>query len=303
METQKNSILIVDDEALSIRALSDILRFEYKIFVEKKATKVVESAKRLMPDLILLDIMMPEMNGFEVIRKIKEDSELKDIPVIFITGLSDPDDEASGFESGAVDYIQKPYREISVKIRVRHQISMVNLMRKLQELSVTDELTGVGNRRYFLKSLQQAWERARREQRPIGLMMLDLDRFKNLNDVHGHLNGDLVLIHIAQVIQAEVKRATDVVARWGGEEFVVIQPDTCIEGTRKVAEDLRKTIENSKILLDGQESISVTASIGINCIVPDRDGGYTPEDLLFGADEALYVAKQEGRNCVRSFES
>ena len=300
MLTDKNSILIVEDESLSIRALSDILRHDYTIYVEKKSRKTLESTKRLSPDLILLDVMMPEMSGFEVIVELKKDEATKDIPVIFVTGLTNADDESRGLAYGAVDYINKPYRPSIVKMRVQHQMKIVNLVRKLQNLSTIDDLTGVGNRRYFIDSLEQEWERAKRTQTPIGIMMLDLDHFKNLNDTYGHQNGDIALVHAARIIDSEVKRASDKVARWGGEEFAVIQPNTTLEGVHIVAEEVRMAIERSLLHMEGHEPVQMTVSIGINCIVPSKSGGYSLDDLISDADKALYRAKREGRNRVCS---
>jgi len=298
VDTTKNSILIVEDESLSIRALSEILRHEYTIYVEKKSSKVHELAKRVLPDLILLDVMMPDMSGFEVINELKMDEETKEIPVIFVTGMTNSEDEAKGLACGAVDYINKPFKESVVRMRVQHQIRIINLIRKLQNLSTTDELTSVGNRRYFLTSVHQEWERAKREQTPIGVMMLDLDYFKRLNDTYGHITGDAVLVHVAQTIKSGLKRASDKVARWGGEEFAIIQPNTTLDGVRKIAEDIRVAVENSRFSVDGQDSISLTISIGIHCVIPKPGDEYTADDLIAAADRALYKAKRKGKNRV-----
>ncbi|MCL2222908.1 MAG: diguanylate cyclase [Oscillospiraceae bacterium] len=298
MEPTKNSILIVEDDFLSIRALSEILRHDYTIYVEKKSSRVCDLAKRILPDLILLDIMMPDMSGYEVINELKRGEETSDIPVIFVTGMTNSEDEAKGLACGAVDYINKPFKESVVRMRVQHQIKIVNLIRKLQNLSTTDELTGVGNRRYFLTSVQHEWERAKREQTPMGVMMLDLDYFKKLNDTYGHITGDEVLVHVAQTIKSGLKRATDKIARWGGEEFAIIQPNTTFAGVRKIAEDIRIAVEKSRFPMEGQDPISLTTSIGVHCVTPNPDDEYTADDLIAAADRALYRAKQMGRNRV-----
>ncbi|MCL2248247.1 MAG: diguanylate cyclase [Oscillospiraceae bacterium] len=298
MEQEKNSILIIEDQALSIRVLSDILQSDYAIYIEKKSTKAFTTAKTLLPDLILLDIMMPEKSGFEVIAELKNDDVTKDIPVIFVTGLSNPENETRGLSEGAADYINKPYTPAIVKMRVQHQMMLVNLIRKLQMLSSTDELTGLRNRRDFMSTLQREWGRAKRDKSSLGVLMIDIDYFKDLNDTYGHINGDVALVQVAQVIRSQAKRPADMVARWGGEEFAVILPSTHKEGVGIVAEVIRKAIENHKLLIGGQSPISITVSIGTNCITPNRDEAYTAEDLISDADKALYKAKQDGRNRV-----
>jgi len=298
VEAKKNSILIVEDDSLSIRALSEILRHDYTIYVEKKSSKVNMLARRILPDLILLDVMMPDMSGFDVIRELKNNEATRNIPVIFVTGMTTSEDEAKGLSYGAVDYINKPFKESVVKMRVEHQIKIINLIRKLQDLSTTDELTGVGNRRYFFTEVNQEWERAKREQTPLGIMLLDLDYFKRLNDTYGHITGDEVLVHVAKTIRSGLRRATDKLSRWGGEEFAIIQPNTTPKGVRKIAEDIRRAVEESKLPIEGQEPIHLTISIGVHCITPNPDDDYTVDNLIADADNALYEAKRTGRNKV-----
>jgi len=298
MEQEKNSILIIEDQALSIRALSDILQSDYVIYIEKRSTKAFTTAKALLPDLILLDIMMPEKSGFEVIAELKDDDSTKDIPVIFVTGLANSENETRGLSQGAADYINKPYTPAIVKMRVQHQMKLINLIRKFQMLSATDELTGLRNRRDFMTTFLREWGRAKREQTPLGILMIDIDYFKDLNDTYGHINGDVALVQVAQIIKSQAKRPADMVARWGGEEFSVILPNTHKEGVGIVAEEMRRSIENHKLLLCGQNPIGITVSIGTNCITPARDETCSAEDFISDADKALYRAKDEGRNKV-----
>jgi len=298
MDANRNSVLVVDNDTTDIRMLMDILNQDYTVYAERDSRKCLDAAKRLRPDLILLDVMMPEMNGFDVIRVLKGDSETKDIPAIFVTGLDSSDDEAMGFILGAADYINKPFSPPVVKMRVRNQLKIVSQMHEIRKLSLTDSLTGVGNRPFFNKMLEQDWERARRQQTSIGFMLLDVDNFKAFNDKYGHTAGDTALQSVAHAISSELSRATDKVARWNGEEFAIILPDTTMPGLRKVAESIRNAIEKSVFTTNNENHVSITACVGIHCAVPERTGDYTINDLIFDTDKALCHAKSAGENRV-----
>ncbi|MCL2358077.1 MAG: diguanylate cyclase [Defluviitaleaceae bacterium] len=294
----KNSILIVDDEAVNILALIEILRDDYTLFTERIGCNCFETAVRLQPDLILLDILMPEMNGFEIIALLQADARTKDIPIIFVTGLNKASDEVLGFSLGAVDYINKPFSANVVKIRVRHQMKILNLIREIQTLSITDHLTGIGNRRYFNTLLSQEWERAKRNHTSLSFMILDVDDFKKFNDTYGHVNGDTALQRIARAVCSEITRASDKVARWGGEEFAVILPCTDSKGAKNVAENIRTAVESTDITLDDGSIKHATVSIGIHSFVPDLEDGYSVNNFIADADKALYHAKNTGRNRI-----
>ena len=298
MDTDKNSVLIIDDEVINIKALMLILKKDYIVYAERDGKSSLEAAKKLQPDLILLDIMIPDIDGFEIIKNLKADKETEDIPVIFITSLSNPESEVQGFSLGAVDYIHKPFIAPIVKMRVQSQMKIVNLLRKVQSLSVTDFLTGIGNRRYLNIQLGQEWERAKRQQSTLGFIIMDIDDFKNFNDSYGHLHGDTVLQNVACAIESVVTRSTDKVARWGGEEFAVILPDTELSGVKKVAEDIRSAVERSTLLLDDKSTVMFTVSIGIHSVVPDYEGKYTLNNFVSDADKAMYNAKKNGKNRV-----
>jgi len=300
---KKNTILVVDDEAMNITALSHILKGEYTVYVEKDGAGCIEAAQELMPDLILLDVLMPVMNGFEVIAALKKNEDTKDIPVIFVTGLNNSQDEEMGFTLGAADYINKPLSASVVKLRVRNQIQIINQMRTIRDISITDALTGIGNRRFFYTHLEKEWYRAMRQQTPLSFLILDIDRFKTYNDTYGHLQGDKVLKGVANLILEGFSRAIDKAARWGGEEFAIILPDTTLEGAKVVAERVRATVEEHQFMADENTPTSVTVSIGINCCIPPRtEENSSPEAFVSGADKALYHAKNTGRNKVCTVE-
>ncbi|MCL2565594.1 MAG: diguanylate cyclase [Defluviitaleaceae bacterium] len=297
----KNSILVVEDDKLIALELTNILTPKYIVYLSRNGADAIELAKELKPDIILLDVVMPGMSGFDVIATLKGIRETSDIPIIFVTGLSNAKDEEKGLVLGAADYIQKPFTPSIVKLRVRNQVKIINQMRLIQHLSITDTLTNTANRRQFNTWLDQEWKRAVRHKSPLSLLMLDIDHFKVYNDNFGHLQGDTVLQVIANTIKKELKRPLDLVARWGGEEFAILLPDTHMAGACKVAEDIRASIEKHIIMFEEKTPTRVTASIGINCIVPEHHSFI--ERFVSDADKSLYRAKETGRNRVVTSEA
>jgi len=293
---KKNTLLIVDDENMNLKVLTNILGSSYTIYTATNGISAIEKAKEYTPDLILLDILMPEMDGYETLSEIKKCEKIKKIPVIFITGLSSDDDEEKGLSLDAADYITKPLSAKIVKLRVRNQIQIINQMRTIEHLSMIDQLTNIPNRRSFDDRLNMEWKQAIREQTPISLLIIDMDEFKNINDTHGHQQGDIVLQKVASIFPLSFRRPGDFAARWGGEEFIVLLPNTSIDGALDVAEKIRADIENTKITLDDGKIIGVTVSIGVNSIVPVQDSSINA--FISSADKALYAAKETGRNKV-----
>jgi len=299
----KETILIIDDNKLNIMALIRILGSEYMIYFEDDAEKGLQAARTFSPDLILLDIVMPGMTGFEVIKILKSDKATRDIPVIFLTGRSDVQDEELGFVLGAADYIKKPFSTAIVMLRVSHQLKMQRLLREVYNLSVEDVLTGLGNRRHFNNVLLQEWQRSARQQLPLGFMILDIDHFKKVNDTYGHVSGDAVLKAVATILKNSVSRSTDHVARWGGEEFAVILYETDLVGTMTVAEKIRKSIESAVFAITDNVTVGITISIGVHCIISEADSAYTLKSFISDTDAALYEAKNQGRNRVVAFSN
>lgn len=296
----KKTILIVDDVPANIRILGESLRSDYKIRLATSGKKALEIAgSSNPPDLILLDIIMPEMDGYEVCRQLKEDSTTKDIPVIFITSMNQEEDETKGLALGAVDYIVKPFSFPIVKARVKTHLELKHHRDTLETLSALDGLTGIPNRRRFDENLKIEWLRALRESNPLSLLMVDIDHFKYFNDKYGHISGDDCLKQVAICLAKSYYRPADFVARYGGEEFAVILPMTDIQGAVTVAQSLIKQIEKLKIP-HGSSPISnqVTISLGAAAIIPHHDR--SPTTLVEGADKCLYQAKEAGRNCVKS---
>ncbi|MDR0465522.1 MAG: diguanylate cyclase [Treponema sp.] len=296
IDIKKNSLLIVDDENSNLKVLSHILGSEYSIYTAKNGYDAIERAKEYKPDLILLDILMPEMDGYQTLSTIKKIEEIKKIPVVFITGLDSDEDEEKGLSLDAADYITKPFSPIVVKLRVRNQIQIITQMRTIERLSLIDQLTNLPNRRSFDDRLLMEWKQSIREQMPISLLMMDLDKFKKINDDYGHQQGDVVLMSSALIFSRAVKRPADFVARWGGEEFVVLLPNTPLQGARDIAENIRASVESTPIQSDNGPVINITISIGVNSIIPSRMDSI--DAFLSGADKGLYAAKEAGRNKV-----
>ena len=299
-ETKKHSILIVDDEHANILALIHILNSEYTVYAEKCGRDAIEAAEELLPDVILLDILMPEMDGYEVLSTLKASEKTKNIPVIFITGLREVADERKGLASGAADYITKPFYSEIVQLRVRNQIKIIEQLRTIEQLSMTDPLTGLPNRRSFDARFNAEWGKVFRDQAPVSILMVDIDKFKTYNDTHGHQQGDVALQSFAKTFVQALKRPGDFAARLGGEEFIVLLPNTHAQGALVVAEQIRKCVEAMEIPCPDGLAAKITVSIGAN--THEYGDTETVKAFFSGVDEALYAAKGNGRNRVRHFK-
>ncbi len=294
----KSKILVVDDERLNLNVLSDLLRQDYKVILAKNGNQALDRVNsETPPDLVLLDVIMPEIDGYEVLRKIKANDHTKDIPVIFITALDSKQDEARGLEMGAVDYIRKPFHPPIVKARVKNHLTISRQRKLLEGLANLDGLTEMPNRRSFELSLEKEWRRCQRSGDVISLAMMDVDCFKQYNDNYGHTAGDEVLKKVARVLMGEARRPGDMAARFGGEEFVLLLPETDASGASFLAEKIRVMIAELGITHDYSSAGNViTASLGGVTVFPST--GSVPQDMTIAADSMLYEAKRRGRNQV-----
>ncbi|WP_044413832.1 diguanylate cyclase [Thiomicrospira microaerophila] len=304
MSYDKQTILIVDDVATDIQMLANALQEDYRILVALKGEAVMEIATAYpKPDLILLDIMMPEVDGYTICKQLKSNPETMSIPVVFVTALHKNDDQERGLNLGAVDYITKPFHLPIVKARIRNHMLLKLKTDQLEELSHLDGLTGVANRRHFDEMFSKEQGRLHRLGGCLSLIMLDIDYFKLFNDNYGHGTGDACLIDVAKALSGIIKRPTDVVARYGGEEFVVILPDTDLDGAMQVAQGLHDEVNRLAI----EHSFSpvaphITISLGVASLTAEP-GIETLPDLLKQADDALYQAKETGRNRICTLET
>ena len=294
----KPVILIVDDTPTNIQVLAEALRDNYRVKVAGSGRAAFDViAKQGLPDLILLDVMMPEMDGYEVCRLLKQNPATQGVPVIFVTAKSNVVREEQGLRLGAVDYISKPFHLPIVMARVHNHIALKIKTDMLESHALLDGLTGIPNRRRFDESLESEWNRALRAGIPLSLIMLDIDYFKPYNDNYGHGIGDACLRKVATGLAASVNRSSDLVARYGGDEFVVLLPDVDQKGVARIAERMRRNVRALKIPHDYSTiSDTVTISVGAACSIPSVDE--TPAVLLEKADRQLYRAKTNGRNQV-----
>ncbi|QSR34711.1 response regulator receiver protein [Marinobacterium iners] len=295
---QKRSLLIVDDMAANIRILANLLKDDYTIQVANRGQKALDIARGSHPpDLILLDIMMPEMDGYQVCRELKNNAITNHIPIIFVTAMDAVEDQKKGLSLGAVDYITKPFDADIVKVRVRNHMNLKVKTDMLEDMSHVDGLTQVANRRNFDRSLQRELKRLERSGKPLGLVMLDIDYFKPFNDHYGHGKGDECLIKVAAALQQVIKRPGDLLARYGGEEFAAILPETDAEGVARVAEAMRAAVEAIDVE-HGYSQVADHVTISVGCCAQIVTAETTAEQLLNRADTALYAAKRQGRNRV-----
>jgi len=294
-----HKILLVDDVQSNIKLMETALaKNNYTLVFANNGPAAIKLAQQVLPDLILLDIMMPEMDGFKVCEKLKTIPETKNIPIIFVTAKITEEDEMRGFELGAIDYITKPIRYAILNARVRTHLELKDKTDRLIHFSTIDDLTGIANHRHFITVFEQSWNHAIRAKESVALMMIDVDFFKRFNDRYGHLRGDDCLSTVASCLVEAMNRSTDFVARYGGEEFVCVLPSTEIGGALAIAEELRKKVENLEVKnQDSAISEFVTISIGVSALVPER--GQRIEHIIEKADTALYQAKKDGRNRVR----
>ena len=298
VETAKPLILIVDDTPTNIQVLAETLIKDYKIKVASSGKAALATiAQQGLPDLILLDVMMPDMDGYEVCRQLKNNPQTSAIPVIFVTAMNEASNEEYGLNLGAMDYITKPFYLPVVKARIRNHIRLKQTTDMLESMAWIDGLTAIPNRRRFDQTLDIEWKRAQCSLMPLGLIMLDVDFFKAYNDHHGHGAGDICLKQVAALLTASASRSTDLAARYGGEEFVMLIPETEIDGVHKIAERLCERIESQQIP-HAVSAVSpwITASIGYTALIPQPEQASCA--LLEEADKMLYQAKRAGRNRV-----
>jgi diguanylate cyclase (GGDEF)-like protein len=295
-ELPVQTVLIVDDDRINRAILAELLQPECRVLLAKDgASALLRVSEAPGVDLILLDVSMPDMDGYEVLRRLKASQQTSDTAVIFITALTAAQDEERGLSLGALDYVFKPIRPAIVRARVRNHLKMVAQRKELERLAARDDLTGLANRRHFDEALGLACRRSARTDEPFCVAMVDIDHFKQYNDHYGHGDGDNALREVAHVLAGTARRPHDVAARYGGEEFVLLFPGT--ESLEPLLEQLREDIASLGIAHAASPTAALITVSGGGVVV---QGGESrePADILRKADALLYQAKQQGRNRV-----
>ena len=292
-----HTILAVDDSPENLDLIKNILEPYYTVKVAPSSKLALQIARSQKPDLILLDIMLDEINGYEICHQLKEDNQTRNIPVIFLTAKRSEADEVRGFKIGACDYITKPFSPAIVLARVKTQIYLKAKTDLLEKLASLDGLTEIPNRRAFDSALERQFNQAKRTSTPLSLLIMDIDNFKLFNDHYGHPMGDDCLRRVANALTRHTQRPEDLVARLGGEEFSILLPNTDNFGAAMRAEQYRLAIENLKIHQANNSPLPyVTVSVGVGTVIAHTTDNM--QCLLQAADDALYQAKRQGRNQV-----
>lgn len=296
-DEKRSIVLLINFDAPDFGVLNAILSEDNTILAAQSGDEGLALAVSEKPDLILLNIHVPSVDGFETLKILKSTPETQGIAVIVISDKSDEADEEKSFNLGAVDYFSKPFKNVIVKVRVRTHLQIINHIRKIERTGMEDFMTNIPNRRCFDDRMTMEWRRGIRERTPLSFLMIDVDKFKNYNDTYGHLQGDMLLKAVAKILESWARRPADLAARLGGEEFGLLLPNTPLESALEIAQNFRVAIEGLKIFtVDGKTETRTTISIGVAMVIPnDR---MCAEDLIRKADECLYEAKAAGRNRV-----
>ncbi len=297
-ENNRAKLLIVDDNRQNIEILMALFKDEYKIAAAVNAQRALKIAQSdTPPDLILMDILMPEMDGYELCATLKEDPATKNIPIIFVTAVSEVMDENRGFELGAVDYITKPFHPPMVKARVKLHLNLKRKQELLEKYAFIDALTEIPNRRRFDEIMEKEWNRAMRSHVPLSLIMIDIDHFKHYNDTYGHGMGDDCLKKVATTLKNSLRRGSDFIARYGGEEFMAILPNTTGDAAMAIC---RHIADNIRTLAIEHKSSSINCCITVSMggVTLRPDGETSIEKFIEAADKKMYEAKAAGRNQI-----
>lgn len=297
---QKPKLLLVDDQRVNILVLHELFREECEIFMATDGDQALQLCRTILPDLVLLDVHMDGIDGYEVCRCLKSDPDTRDIPIIFVTARGDEQDEVRGLELGAVDFIVKPINPVIVKARVNTHLTLKQQSDILRSFALLDGLTGVANRRKFDEEFERDWRQCLREQTALSVIMIDVDHFKRFNDRYGHLQGDAGLQAVAMALREVIKRPYDLLARYGGEEFACILPSTGLTEAVNIAERMQASVRALRLEhLDSAVDQILTISLGVATAVPNDE--ITSSSLVAEADRQLYQAKQAGRARVSFF--
>lgn len=292
---EDKTILIVDDTISNLNILAELLD-DYDVIEATNAEdafEIIEEEEKI--DLILLDIVMPDIDGFDMCKRIKSNVNTEHIPIIFITAKTDENSIETAYDIGGSDYVAKPFKPKELLARVKKELKIQELMQELKLLASTDPMTKLYNRRYFIEMSEYILKSAKREKNETSLIVIDIDKFKPINDTYGHKVGDDVIIYLANKL-LEGQRKSDIPCRIGGDEFVILLPNTELSGAIQVAKKLQQDIDTAFIELEDKTLLKFTISIGVSQI--DKTDENALDEGLKKADDALYLSKKEGRNKI-----
>lgn len=290
----RSRILVVDDQPLNIKVAYQILQPDYDVYMATNAAEAMNFCTKEKPDLVLLDVFMPETSGLELCKQLKAKEETKDIPVIFVTGSPDSEQEHQCWVAGGVDFVGKPFSPMTLTHRVKAQLALKQQADQLRQLAYVDELTGLPNRRALSRLFELEWRRATREKTWLGILMIDVDHFKRYNDTLGHQAGDECLRRVSQAIGVICRRSHDVAARYGGEEICCLLPGSNQQALESIGATIVRMVASLAIPHQTELGKSVSVSIGGASVIPQID--MSASELLERADRQLYNAKHTGRN-------
>lgn len=288
----KKTILAIDDTASNLDTIIELLS-DYDVIDVTSASDGFEILEEEEVNLILLDIVMPDMDGYEMCEKLKANIETKDIPIIFITAKTDEDSIEKAFDMGGSDYVKKPFHPKELLARVKKELTLQELQAELQQSALTDPLTELHNRRYFNQITERLMELSKRNNEPLSVVILDIDLFKSVNDTYGHQVGDEVIKVLANRLK-KYQRKSDIACRLGGDEFILLLPNTTVDGAEYVANKIRESVNETVIETNEGDSVTFSISLGVS----EANKGMNLKDTIRKADESLYEAKKHGRNCV-----
>jgi len=289
--------LVVDDKQENLLIMNEILSSEYEVITAMNGAEALKIAEKKIPDLILLDVSMPVMDGYETCEHLKSNDRTANIPVIFVTSMSENLNEEKGLQLGAIDYIAKPVRPAILRARIQNHLQLKRHRDNLYKESTIDSLTELSNRRKFDEVMKKEWDRALKNKDSIAFILIDVDHFKPYNDTYGHIEGDTCLKKIAAELTSCVKECGGFLARYGGEEFIIFLYGNTLAQGFAVSEKVKKAIQDLNIPHKLSSAAScVTVSIGVSALIPNEEN--VPETLIHIADESLYEAKRKGRNKI-----
>lgn len=292
------TVLVVDDQPANIQIIYQLLKDDYEILMATSGQQAIAVCREHNPDLILMDVMMPGINGWETCKILKRDPDIATIPVIFVTALTSQEDENACWDAGAVDFLQKPLNANTLKHRVQVHLTLKHQSDLLRSLAYVDGLTGVSSRRHFDQYMERQLGHAFRKQESLAILLIDIDFFKQYNDHYGHLAGDDCLRQVARCLKQSCRRSADMVARYGGEEFILVLPDTDLAGLTHIATRIKQCLAQEAIQHTDSPTSLLTASAGGAVCKPDTQPCHS-EAMLALADSMLYQAKAAGRNQSR----